>query len=102
MNGRVLLLLGVLLVGAWFYFGGSAEAPEDVPNPQAPSLNQASSGLSEFFGNIAQAMTGWNENTWRMIAIVALAGVCKWVFKSVPMVVWLVVAVIGCVVAVQL
>lgn len=104
MNGRVgglLLLLGVL-IGGWFYFGGSADAPDNTPKPKAPTTDEAASGLQKFFDNIADAITGWNDGTWRILALLALVGLGVWVFKKVPMVVWLVIAVVGAIIAVQL
>lgn len=98
------MLLGVLVLAivGFFYFGGETDAPDNTFNPEVPSANEASSGISKFFGNIADAITGWNEGTWRMIAVAVVAGLAWWVFNKVPMVVWLVLAVVGMIVAVQI
>lgn len=99
-GGAIMVLVGIVV--AFFYFGGSAEGPENVPAPETPSADEAASGLQRFFDNIADAVSGWNEGTWRIVAVLALVGLGVWVFKKVPMFVWLVLALLGVVIAVQL
>jgi hypothetical protein len=96
------LLLVVLGIGAWFYFGGSAEGPENLPDPNAPSADEAASGIAKFFDKIGSTISGWGELTWRIIAVFVLVAIGVWVFRKVPMLVWLVLALVGLVVAVLL
>lgn len=100
-GGLLLLLLAAAVIG-FFYFGGSANAPENAPTPEAPSVDEAAGGLRRFFNNIADAVTGWNEGTWRIIAVGIFVAIGIWVFRKVPTVVWLVIAVLAALIAVQL
>jgi hypothetical protein len=94
-----LLLLVLAGIGAFFYFGGSAEGPE-VGRPEAPSADEATSGLTQFFGWFGDTVSGWSQTTWTVLLIFALVGVGMWIFRRVPLLVWLVIAVVALVVAV--
>lgn len=95
------LVLVVLAIAAFFYFGGEAEGPSETPDITAPGVNETAGGIREFFTNIANAVSGWNQGTWRIVAVFVCAGILWWVFKKVPLVVWLVIALVGAIIAVQ-
>lgn len=103
MKGRGWAALALALVGlyAFFRFGGKASGPSNLPEAKTPGANEAASGLQSFFDNLAETFTGWTDATWRVIALLGLVGLGIWIFKKVPMVVWLVMAVVAVIVAVQ-
>jgi len=99
-GAAVLVLIG--LVVAFFAFGGQAEGPSETPDVALPDTDETTSKVVDFFDNIADAVSGWNENTWRVITVGIFALILWRVFKAVPLWVWLVFALIGAVIAVQM
>lgn len=100
-RGAIVLLAVVGLIVAFFAFGGQAEGPNERPDVALPDTDETTSKVADFFDNIADAVSGWNEGTWRMIAIGVCALILWRVFKAVPLWVWLVFALIVAVIAVQ-
>lgn len=101
MSGRAgaVLLLAIVGVVGWFYFGGSAEAPEDLPKPKAPDADEAAGGVQSLFNAFGDWITQRGEVFWRLVVIGALVAIGAWVFRKVPVVVWLVLAVIAFIIA---
>ena len=99
-RGAVVLLAVVGLIVAFFAFGGEAEGPTDTPDVSAPDVNETTSRIRDFYDNVAEVVTGWSDNTWRIIVIFGAAALLWWAFKKIPLVVWLVIAVLAALIAV--
>lgn len=104
--GGLLVMVAVVVGGLYFWTqsGGSVSgtAPEvDRPNVEAPSVNESASGLRRFFDWLGDEVMTWSSVVWQMIALGLVLLALRFVFKKMPMVVWMGIGAIGAIILVS-
>lgn len=90
-----------LIVGAlvgYLFYSGKVNA-DNVKTPG--SGEEAATGVEGFFNWFADMLSSIGDAGWRILTLLLLVGLCMWVFKKVPMVVWLILTAFGLLVAVM-
>lgn len=81
----MMLIAGVVLYMAF--------QPKNTKTPKvkAPDVNDAARGARDAGNGAADQVTSWTPETWRIIAVVLVAGLCVYVFYKYKALRWIAV-----------
>lgn len=100
MKGRGGALLMMLIGAGLAYLLFTGKLSTD--SVQAPdSTDEAAGGVLAFFDWFGDFVSSLTSQAWTVIVLISLVGIGIWMFRQVPMRVWLIILLFGVVVAVM-
>lgn len=91
MRGAIGVVMIVVALGVLYM----AFQPKNTktPNVKAPNINDAARGARDAGNGAADQVASWTPETWRIIAVLLVAGLCVYVFYKYKALRWIAVGV---------